>query len=220
MSSGYSRVVEFQVTCGTPAAIELPMPPRGVLERVILTQLDDHPENATCNIYDRRGACEAANDLNVRLSGAIAGITDAGGYVQIETTQPHNLLAGDQIEVKGCSEVSYNVAQIVIEVISDTEFVTNQSYVSGEAGTAVLLWQTLPFNPTTAPITHLMYTFNKTGGTDYTDFDINQAYENKDNQSSTMRARTSAMWLEVLTVGAAEILTFQIAYTCRADAVV
>jgi len=219
MSSGYSRVVEFEFPCGVPVAVELPMPPRGVLERVILTQLDDHPENAVCNIYDRRGACVAANDINVQHSGEITDIDDDGGYIVVETSEPHNLIVGDEIEIKGCVESSYNTLQTVTEVVSDTEFITDIAYVSAEMGSG-LLWQTKPFDPTTAPITHLMYTFNKVGGTDYTDFDINQAYENKDNRSPTMRARNSAMWLEVLTVGMAEILKFQIAYTCRADGVV
>jgi hypothetical protein len=219
MSSGYSRVVEFQVTCGVPAAIELPMPPRGLLERVILTQLDDHPEAATCNIYDRRGACEAATDINVTHSGVVVDVADASGFIAVTTDDPHNLIVGDVIELKGCSEATYNSLQTVTEIVSDTEFVTDKAYVSPESGTG-LLWQTEPFDPTTAPITHLMYTFSKLAGTDFTAFDINRAYENKDNRSPTMRARNSAMWLEVLTVGTAEILTFQIAYTCRADAVV
>lgn len=219
MSSGYSRVVEFEFPCGVPVAVELPMPPRGVLERVILTQLDDHPENATCNIYDRKGACVAANDINVQHSGEILDIDDNGGYIVVTTSDSHNLIVGDQIEIKGCAEASYNTLQTVTEVLSDTEFVTDVAFASSESGSG-LLWQTKPFDPTTAPITHLMYTFNKVGGTDYTDFDINQSYENKDNRSSTMRARNSAMWLEVLTVGGAELLKFQIAYTCRADGVV
>jgi hypothetical protein len=219
MSSGYSRVVEFEFPCGTPVAVELPMPPRGILERVILTQLDDHPEAATCNIYDRRGACVAANDINVRNSGSVSDISDNSGYIVVTTSAAHELIVGDEIEIKGCTELSYNTLQTVTEVLSETEFVTDVAFVSSETGSG-LLWQTKPFDPTTAPVTHLMYTFSKVSGTDYTDFDINQAYENKDNRSPTMRARNSAMWLEVLTVGTAELLKFQVAYTCRADGVV
>lgn len=218
MASGYSKIVEFECQCGTPAAIELPMPPRGVLERVIMTQVDGDAEEATCNIYDRKGACVAANDLNVAHEGTVAGIADNGGSVQVTTVDPHNLIVGDEIEIKNCLELSYNGLQTVVAVISDTVVVTNKPYIANE--NAGPLWQTKPFDPTTAPITHLMYTFEKTAGADYKAFDINQAYENKDNQSPTMRARYSAMWLEILTVGAVETLKFQVAYTCRADTVV
>lgn len=218
MASGYSKTVEFEFACGTPVAIELPMPPRGVLERVIMTQLDDHPEAAVCNIYDRKGACIAANDLNVKHEGVVASIADNGGQAEITTSEPHNLIVGDEIELKGCVETGYNGLQTVVEVLGDTVLVTDKPYTDVEGFGP--LWQTKPFDPTTAPITHLMYTFNKVGGTDYTDFDIGRAYENKDNQSPTMRSRHSALWLEVLTEGAAELLKFQIAYTCRADTVV
>jgi hypothetical protein len=218
MASGYSKVVTFELFCGTPVAVELPMPPRGVLERVILTQLDDHPEDATCNIYDRRGACVAAMDLNVASSGGVVSLVEADGLSQITTDQPHNLIPGAVIELKGCEEGSYNTLQTVVEVLSGTELITDKAYVSDEGFSP--LWQTQPFDETTAPVTHLLYTFSKVGGTDYAEFDLNRAYENKDNQSPTMRSRHSALWLEVLTEGAAEPLKFQIAYTCRADTVV
>jgi hypothetical protein len=218
MSSGYSKVISFSVTCGTPAAIELPAPPRGVLERVILTQVGGGAEAATCNIYDRKGACEAATDLNVAHSGVIAAVADASGFASVTTTAAHNLTVGDSVEFKNCSESTYNVLQTVTAVVSDTQFITDVAYVSPESAGA--LWQTAPFNPTTQPITHLVYTFNKLSGTDYSSFDVQRSYENKDNQSNTMRRRASALWLEVLTVGTAETLNFEIAYTCRADTVV
>lgn len=218
MATGYSRTVPFTVVCGVPAAITLPAPPRGVLDRVVLTQLDSHAEAATCNIYDRRGACKAATDLHVTQSGAVVSVTAEGsGFVQITTALPHQLKVGDQLELKNCVELSYNVLQTVIAVLSDTEVSTNVAYVTDE--TSGVLWQTKPFLPTYAPVTHLVHTFNKLAGTDYVALDLDYAYENRDNQLEVSRLRGSALYLEVLTVGMAEPLKFQVAYTCRADGV-
>jgi hypothetical protein len=220
MATGYSKVIPFTVQCGTPACIELPMPPRGVLERVIITQTLGDLEEALLNIYDRKGACIPATDLNVAHSGAVVDISDDGGFVVLETDSPHNLIVGDRIELKNSSQDNYNVIHTVTEVLSDTELVTNIAFTipGSTSGNFSVLWQTVPFDSTTAPITHLVYVAEKLANADYTQFDINRAYENKDNQSETMRCRYSALWLEVLTVGAAETLGFEIAYTCRADA--
>jgi hypothetical protein len=219
MAIGYSKVIEFEVTSGVPVAVELPAPPRGVLDRVILTQVSGEASSATCNIYDRKGACIAATDLNVESSGVVTSVEDQSGFLLVTTEAAHNLLPGAAIELKNCDESSYNAVQEVVSILSETEFVTDQAYVSSEITGP--LWQTAPFNLTTAPVTHLMYTFSKSDDADYVDFDIDQAYENKDNQSVTMRSRYSALWLEVLTEGEQEApLKFQIAYTCRGDVVI
>lgn len=217
MPAGYSKIIEFECTRGTPAAIELPMPPRGVLDRVILTQINGASTAATCKIYDRKGACIAANDINVTYEGIVAGIVGNAGYVQVTTVADNKLLVGDELEIKNCAAAANDGLQTVTAVISDNVFVTDKAYSADES--AGPLWQTKPFDPTTAAITHLMYAFTKDAGTDYTAFDIDQVYENKDNQSPTMRSRYSAMWLEVRTTGSAAVLKFQIAYTCRADMV-
>jgi hypothetical protein len=222
MATGYSKIVSFDVTCGTPAFVELPAPPRGILERVIVTQVSGGPEEAELNIYDRRGACIPAVDLNVAHSGIVTNISDSSGFVLLETDVEHNLRVGDQIELKNSSQDNYNVIHTVTAVVSDTEVVTDIAFtIPGSTPLNVnILWQSKPFDPTTAPITHLVYSATKLNSGDYTQFDINRAYENKDNQSATMRCRTSALWLEVLTVGGAETLGFEIAYTCRADATI
>lgn len=218
MATGYSKVVTFSVTCGTPACIELPMPPRGILERLIVTQVSGPAEEGTINVYDRKGACIAGTDLNVAHSGVIDSIYDVSGSAGVETTEPHNLLPGDTFEVKNATETTYNTTFTVVSVTNDHQVVTNVSYTASE-GTGAL-WQSSPFDPTTTPITHLVYTGDKESGTDLKVFDLNRAYENKDNQSETMRTRYSALWLEVLTVGGPELLGFQVAYTCRADATI
>lgn len=215
MATGYSNIVTFAVTRGVKSCTGLPMPPRGILERIILTQTSGSNTNATINIYDRKGACYAGSDLNVAESGVIDSIYDVSGDAGVETTQPHNLLPGDTFEVKNATESAYNTTFTVVSVVNDYQLVTDVAYTNPESTGA--LWQTTPFNPTTAPVTHLVYTANKTGGTDFTAFDINRAYENKDNQDVALRSRTSSLWLEIVTAGGATALGFQIAYTCRAD---
>jgi hypothetical protein len=220
MASGYSRVVPFSIICGTPACVELPAPPRGVLERLIITQKSGDSEDAVINVYDRKGACIAANDLNVTESGQIASILEfgiTGGRIGIVFSNEHHLIVGDQIEIKNSDIPQYNTIQQVTEVYSATEVVANATYYGDGTGG---LWQTLPFNPTNKPITHLVLTANVTEGVDLVLFDIHRAYENKDNQSETMRCRHSSLWLEFLTVGAVEPSEWEVAYTCRADTVI
>lgn len=224
MSSGYSKIITFNVTCGVPTAVELPAPPRGMLERVILTQVGgDHGEAATCNIYDRKGACKVANDLNVAKSGSFNSYDSAEGAMRIYLDEPSNLIVGDKIQLKGFSDLAYdNVPATVVDIVNAAPSysvvldLTYSDTLSLEFGR----WQSIPFNPTTQPVTHLVYTFNKLDDEDYVAFDVQRSYENKDNQDIAMRTRNSALWLEVLTVGAAEQFTFQIAYTCRADTIV
>ncbi len=40
MASGYSRIVSVDGTAATSVCVELPAPPRGTLERIIVTQVD------------------------------------------------------------------------------------------------------------------------------------------------------------------------------------
>ena len=217
MASGYSRVVPFSIICGTPACIELPAPPRGELDRLIVTQKSGDPEAAVLNIYDRKGACLAATDLNVAESGAVVAITNGMGPTVVQFSDPHRLLVGSQFEVKGNSVAAYNASHTVTAVIDATTVVTDVAYTEDGVGG---LWQTLPYEPTHKPVTHLVLTANITSGVDYLAFDINRAYENQDNQSITMRTRHSALWLELLTTGLAEPSEWEVAYTCRADAIV
>jgi hypothetical protein len=217
MASGYSRVVPFSIICGTPACVELPAPPRGVLERLIITQKSGDPEAAVINVYDRKGACIIANDLNVSESGLVAAIGNDTGYTTIAFPADHHLIVGNRIEIKGSDVAEYNTDHLITQVVATDIVVTDVSYVSDGTGG---LWQTLPFNPTNKPITHLVLTANVTESTDLILFDIHRAYENKDNQSETMRCRHSSLWLEFLTEGAVEPSDWEVAYTCRADTVV
>jgi len=232
MASGYSRTIDFTGLAGVPLAIELPMPPRGVLERVVFTQISGDSITANCYIYDRRGACIAAGDLNVINSGVVTGIyettTGIGGFLAIVTDEAHNLVVGSVIEIKNSTEESYNSLQTVTIVYDATTVVTDKVYL-GDDTNSLLLWQTMPFEATTRPVTHLMNYFVSNGegggpGGAYVSFGIDQAYENKDNQSQTMRSRYSALWLEVLTTAndpaVEQPFRCQIAYTCRADTVV
>lgn len=217
MASGYSRVVPFSIICGTPACVELPMPPRGELDRLIITQVSGDPEAATINVYDRKGACIAASDLNVTESGTVSDYGVSGPTTTVSFNANHTLQVGDQFEVKGSDRPEYNVIHEVTSVVNATDVVTDVTFTDESTGGR---WQTLPFDPTNRPVSHLILTAGVLAGEDYIAFDINRAYENKDNRSETMRSRHSALWLEFLTVGAVEPSDWEVAYTCRADAIV
>jgi hypothetical protein len=193
------------------------MPPRGELDRLIVTQTSGDPEAATINVYDRKGACIAATDLNVAESGVVLNFGVGGATTTLTFLAAHHLQVGDQFEVKGATNLAYNGTHTVLAVVSNIAVRTDVVFTEEQTGG---LWQTLPFDPTNKPITHLVLTANITSGEDYIAFDINRAYENKDNRSETMRSRHSALWLEFLTVGAVEPSDWQVAYTCRADAIV
>lgn len=222
MSSGYSKTVQCSFFCGQAAFVELPAPPRGKLERLIITQTDTHPEAATINIYDRKGACIAATDLNVQNSGSVTGSADSDGFLEISTSDDHGLIVGDVIELKNCDVPAYNDLHTVVSVPNSDQVVLDTLYTAAVASvnSANVLWQTAPLLPTKPPVTHLLLTDTISAGDDLVIFDINRSYENRDNQNVHMRLRHSALWLEFITVGAAEPLVFEIAYTCRADTIV
>lgn len=213
MASGYSRIVTVDGTTSVPQCVELPAPPRGVLDRIIVTQVDGVAGVGDITIYNRKGACSVANDLNVDESGQVVAITNSGGKAAIETDAAHNLKVGDTIEIKGNTVAAYNTTHTVESITSDTVVVTDISYTSdGTDG----YWQTSPFLPTNNPASHLVYSGSLVSGS-LQAFDIDRGYENRDNQSETMRSRYSALWAE-FTPGSSA--TFEIAITCEADQII
>lgn len=222
MSSGYSKTVQCAVTRGSAAFVELPAPPRGKLERLIITQTSGTSTGATINVYDRKGACIAASDLNVDASGTVSGSANTGGFLQITTASDHGLIAGDSVELKNCSVAAYNAVHTVTSVPSSSQLVLSVAHAGAVASSnsAAVLWQTRPLLATRKPVTHLVLTDTVSSGTNKVLFDIDRSYENRDNQNTYTRLRHSALWLEFITTGTATALVFEIAYTCRADTIV
>lgn len=212
MPSGYSRVTPFAGVASTPICVELPLPPRGVLERIILTQLDGTPGAGTVDIYNRKGACAEEADLNVDESGVVSTVTDSGGDASVLFTADHNLKVGDTFEIKGCSVAAYNVTHTVASVTNSTTVVTDVAYTSNGADG---FWQTSPFNPTRNPASHLIYSGTIASGS-LQAFDIDRGYENSDNQSETMRTRYQALWAEITPTQSGN---YEIAATAEAEAV-
>jgi hypothetical protein len=210
MPSGYSRVTPFAGVASTPICVELPLPPRGILERIILTQLSGTPGAGTVVVYNRKGACSTANDLNVAESGSVVTVDDEGGMARVLFDADHNLIVGATFEVKGCSTAAYNVTHTVTAVMSSILVVTDVA-----AGGAGGLWQTTPFNATNNPASHIVYEGTIASGS-LKEFDINRGYENSDNQSETMRARYQALWAEITPT---ETGNYEIAATAEAEAV-
>ena len=210
MAVGYSRIVEFSATTPTKTCVELPACPRGMLERLVITQLTGTSAGGDFKVYDRKGACANANDLNVSLSGGVTSVADSSGQARITTDADHGLKVGDTIEVKGNTVSAYNVTHTVTVVVSATEVDTDIAYTSGGTGG---LWQTSPYLETRNPASHVVFNGTVASGS-FADYNIDRGYENRDNQSETMRARYQALWLEF---EPDQTGTFEVAVTTEAS---
>lgn len=214
MAVGYSRIVEFSGTASTKTCVELPACPRGLLEKLVITQLTGTSAGGDFNVYDRKGACANANDLNVALSGGVTSVadsTDNPGQALITTDADHGLKVGDTIEVKGNTVSAYNVTHTVTVVPSATQVETDIAYTSGGTGG---LWQTSPYMATRNPASHVVFSGTVSSGS-FSNHNIDRGYENRDNQSETMRARYQALWLEY---EPDQTGTFEVAITTESDA--
>ncbi len=109
--------------------------------------------------------------------------------------------------------MAYNVTHTVVSVTSATVVVTDIAFTSGGTGG---LWQTSPFIPTRNPASYLIYEGSLVAGS-LQAFDIDRGYENRDNESETMRSRYSALWAEFTPATTA---TYEIAITCEADQII
>lgn len=216
MATSYSRTVAFTANGNLTTCVELPMPPRGELDRVILTQTSGASVSASFNIYDRKGACTVATDLNVTASGGLDSIANSTGYCLVETLTGNGLKIGDTIEIKGSNVSAYNVKHTVTNVISNSQVVTDIAYTSSANSSGY--WQTSPFLPTVSPISHLVMTDTKHHNSDFVAFSLNRPYENRDNQSPLTRVRHSGLWLEITPAGSGT-KTWEISYTARANSI-
>ena len=208
MAGGYTRVVSFKGVQGEPLCVELPLPPRGKLERLIVTQIGATSSTDTVKVYDRKGACSGATDLNVRAFGQVGTVTDDNGKAAVTFNEYHGLLPGDTFEIKGNTQPVYNVIHTVTSVSSSKIVVTDVDYTAvGNSG----VWQTAPYMVTNNPASHLVYTGDLAAGS-LQDFDINRSYENRDNQSETMRSRYQALWLDITPAAAGD---FEVSVTAE-----
>lgn len=210
MAGGYSRTVSFTGVAGTPICVELPVPPRGILERLIITQVSGTPGGGTVSVFDRKGACVGETDLNVAEFGAVTSSANSGGSIAITFAADHNLKVGDTLEVKGHTAASVNTTHTVTEVTSPTVVVTDIAFVGVGTGG---VWQTSPFLPTVNPASHLVYEGTVAAGS-LKGFDIDRGYENRDNQSETMRARYQALWMEFTPANSGN---YEVAITAETD---
>jgi hypothetical protein len=223
MSGTYSRVVEASVTGGVPNCIELPMPPRGILDRFIVKQTDSGtPVDFDFIVYNRKGACPTGNDLHVN-AGTVTAVVTNGGQAQLTITVTqvypygYKLKVGDVIYVKGTNVSAYNVVHTIQSVESDTEVTTDISYSS--AITTDGLWQdSVPgVFPRRDPTMHLVNASTTgTAGNASANFDMNRVYENDDNQDTTKRTQATALWLDLIPGGSGS-QTFEVAYTVNVE---
>jgi hypothetical protein len=222
MSGTYSRVVEASVTGGVSNCIELPVPPRGVLDRLVVKQTSGSDVDFDFIVYNRKGACPAGNDLHVNAGTVTAVVTNGGKAkltITVDQVYPYGykLKVGDVIYVKGTNVAAYNVVHTIAEVNSDTEVTTDISYSS--AITTDGLWQdNVPqVFPRHDPTMHLVAASTTgTAGNASANFDMNRTYENDDNQDFTKRTQAQALWLDLVPAGSGA-QTFEVAVTVNVE---
>lgn len=205
----YSRSISFSTTSST-VCVRIPAPFRGKLTRLTLTQVSGTPVGGEFRIYDRKGACAAATDLNVRLSGVVSAITTNVSGCQVVFTDTHGLYVGDQFVIKGCSVSTYNTTHTVLSVVNGTTVVSNVAFSSNGAGG---LWQTPPFMPTRTPATHLILQEEVFPNAPLYRLDLDRMYENRDNQNSTTRLASDSLWLEFVPSAGAGAATWELGYS-------
>jgi len=76
--------------------------------------------------------------VSLNVGGGIAGAARDGGTVTVTTAVPHNLRAGDSVNISGCSESEYNGAWTVTGAPSTTTFTfAHSAGDTAEAGGAI-----------------------------------------------------------------------------------
>lgn len=100
MSRQYTNSCEFDVEAGSAVCVELPAPPRGLLNRLVIKQTTGVLSGLTCEVLDRKDACTSVDEvsnsfdpdadfqrnplLDVELHRIVADITVAGGSALYE----------------------------------------------------------------------------------------------------------------------------------------
>lgn len=224
MSGTYSRVVEASVTGGVSNCIELPVPPRGILDRIVVKQTDGASEDFDFIVYNRKGACPTGNDLHVN-AGTVTSIGTNGGATQltivIDQVYPygHVLAVGDEIYVKGTDVAAYNIVHTVTSIDNaGGTLITTSGVAYSSAGTGGY-WQdnTPQVFPRHDPTMHLVSASTTgTAGNASANFDMNRTYENDDNQDFTKRTQAQALWLD-LVPGGTGAKTFEVAVTVNVE---
>lgn len=211
MPAAYTRSVQFEASSTTPVCVRVNVPFRGRLTRFVLEQVGGTAIAAKVKLYDRRGACSVANDVNVRLSGEVDTVTTHIDGSQVLFTEPHGLFPGDRIEVKTCSVDAYNTTHIVLAVIDDSTIVSNVSYDTSDGAGGY--WQTPPFLTTRAPSTHLLLQDDVYPNSPIVRLDIDRPYENRDNQNELTRLLNDALWLEFTPLDDEGVTLWELGYT-------
>ena len=227
MAGTYSRVVEATTTGGVSNCIDLPMPARGTLDRLILKQTAGADVDFDYTVYNRKGACPAGNDLHVNAGTVVSIGNNNGSQFTITHDQfepyGYKLQVGDKLWVKGVSPSGYNSTGgngphtiVSVDNAAGTLITTNFSYIgAGLYG----YWQDNDPKvfPIHDPTMHLVMAENTgTSGNASANFDMNRIYENDDNQDFTKRTQATSLWLDLQPAGSGS-KTFEVAYTVNVE---
>ncbi len=196
----YTKEVSFTAVSGAKTLVTLPCHMRGELGRLLIKQVSGNLDGYKFNLFDRRGASSVGTDLFCR-GGALTSITDNGsGKCRLTVTAADlvGVKIGDTVEVKGSNVGGYNVlTHVVTALVSATTFDTDQSHTSDGTGG---YWQVAPqVFATVEPDVHKVIDEVTVAGSasTYSQAYTNRMYQNRDNQSTTARRMTSALYLEI-----------------------
>ncbi len=202
--SAYTREVAFTATSGIKTLVALPAHMRGALGRLYVKQTSGVLAGYKIKLFDRSGASAVGTDLFCS-GGVLTGIADNGSgkcRFTVDSADMLSLRVGNVVEVKGSDVSGYNIlTHVVTAIVSTTTFDTDQSYTSAGTGG---YWQTAPaVFPTVDPDVHQVIDEVTVAGSASTYSHAYQdlMYQNRDNQSSTARRMTAALYLEILPSG-------------------
>jgi hypothetical protein len=88
MTTPYTRQLQAETSGGQIICIEMPAPPRGVLSRLIVKQIEGALQGFTFDVFDREQAC-----LDSSYEISEAGAEDGGGVAQGLEEELHKVLA-------------------------------------------------------------------------------------------------------------------------------
>ena len=223
----YTREFSFTAEGGVATCITLPCHMRAALGHLYIKQIGG-TDGFTFTIYDRKGVCTNAVDVNGPGGAVLAigtnGTTSAKCRFTAKAADMWGLKVGDTVYAKGTGVSAYNILTHTVTWIGDTyteggvlkqKFDTDFGYTSA-ASTG--WWQKKPFIDMLSDpdVYQVVNTQTINSGTAFYQTEFNDLlYQNRDNQSETARRLTSALYLQI-TPGSTGTKTFNISYTAQA----
>jgi len=202
-SQTYSREYKFSVLAAeNPACLEIPLPYRGTLQRLIVKQLTGAATDYSGQLFDRKLACANGVDRNTRNGTVTALANNGSGFFRITLGVGHGLLPSNIIYIKGTGNVAVDGLLHTITGFTATTVDVSTAF-AGATGSG--FWQTKWLEVSSYdnfefydPEAHLIHEFAAPGaGVTLKEQGVEVDYQNRDNQDRTARRSHSAIYLEL-----------------------